>query len=222
MPAACYSFTRMSKQAGFTLTELLIVIAVVALLAALAAPLFSNFVRNERIVAEANDLVASFHLARTEALKRNRRVTICKSSNADATTPACDGNARWEDGYIIFTDGNPTTSTAANAVFEPAPPDDEVLIKGQPRLAGQLTLRPRPADPTITSYVSYVPRGLAREVVADGADAQSGVLRLCDDRGLASVRVIELSPTGRVRVLSGDDRDPERAKRAQDLAEACP
>lgn len=204
----------MNKHAGFTLTELMITLAVLGVLAALAAPSFSNFLKNERIVAEANDLVGSFYLARTEALKRNRRVTICKSSNPEAAAPACDATASWEDGYIIFTDGDPNASIAANAAFEPAGPNNEVLVKAQLPLGGRLTLRPRPGDATIQTYVSYIPRGLTRRVVADGADAQSGVFRLCDDRGLTAVRAIQLTQTGRVRVYAGAD--------AQAQAGACP
>ena len=213
---AAIPFRDMNKQAGFTLPELMTTIVVLAVLAGIAAPSFRNFIANERMVAEVNDTIASFYLARTEALKRNRRVTICKSSNPTATTPACDASANWEDGYIIFTDGDPTASPAdaANAVFEPGGTELEVLIKAQAPLGGSLTLGPRTGDAEIQNYVSYIPRGLTRETAADGSDAQSGVFRLCDDRGITQVRTISLSQTGRVRIQSGAN--------AQTLAGSCP
>jgi len=209
----------MNKQAGFTLPELIVTIVVLAILASLAAPAFKNFIANERIVAEANELISSFYLARTEALKRNMRVTICKSSNPTAATPACDTSANWEDGYIIFADGNPNANPAivANAVFEPGAPNNEVLIKAQSALNDgnvNLTLRPRAGDTSIQNYVSYIPRGHTRLTVTDGSGAQSGVFKLCDDRGLSQVRTLTLSLTGRVRVQSGSA--------AQTSAGSCP
>ena len=64
-----------------------------------------------------------------------------------------------------------------------------------------LLLRPRAAstDPNIQLYVSYTPRGTAR--VVGGGASQTGVFRLCDDRGIDDARAIELSATGRIQVF---------------------
>jgi type IV fimbrial biogenesis protein FimT len=189
----------MKKQIGVTLTELLITVSVIGIMAALAAPAFTDFIRNERIVAEANEMVAAFYLARTEAIKRNSRVTVCKSSNPDAADPTCNTSATpgWETGWIIFADGTP--AGGANGTRQSA----ELLIKAQGALNG-LVLRPRDSgtDPNIQLYVSYTPRGTAR-IVGGGAN-QTGVFRLCDDRGIDDARAIELSATGRVQVLGPD------------------
>jgi type IV fimbrial biogenesis protein FimT len=209
----------MSKQNGFTLTELIITVVIAGILASIAVPSFQDFIKNERIVAEANNFVASFYLARTESIKRNRRVTICRSANPEAAVPACSAGG-WEAGYIVFTDGNPNpagggAAIPADGVFQPAAPNSEVLIKAELPITGNLTLRAHPDDVAlIGSYVSYNPRGLVRQTTADGSAAQSGLFRLCDDRELESVRVLALSQTGRVRVLAGAG--------AADRAEACP
>ncbi|MGK0172810.1 MAG: type IV fimbrial biogenesis protein FimT, partial [Gammaproteobacteria bacterium] len=138
----------MKKQTGLTLIELLVTVAVAAILAALAVPSFNDFIKNERIVAEANDIVAALYLARTEALKRNRRVTVCPSADADAAAPSCtiDSAGNWSSGYIIFTDGNREAGTDANGVFEPAAPSNEVLIKAKGQIVGNLRLDATAAD----------------------------------------------------------------------------
>ena len=106
------SLHAMKTTAGFTVTELMITLAVIAVMTGLAAPAFTDFVKNERLVDEANSFILAFILARTESIKRNRRVTLCKSANPDAVTPACTtaGDSNWEDGYIMFNDGNPNAA----------------------------------------------------------------------------------------------------------------
>ena len=64
------------KQHGFTLAEVLVVVAVVALLAAIAAPNLSDMVRKQRLKTASFDVFSSLNLARSEAIKRNRQVTM--------------------------------------------------------------------------------------------------------------------------------------------------
>jgi len=121
-----------SEQAGFTLMELLIGIAVLAILTTLALPAFTQFIANNRLASEANEMVASFQFARSEAIKRGVQVQVCPS--ADGTS--CGGSG-WSNGWIAFADpdntGQPTsdddllrvwTSPGADFQFTPAAPAD--------------------------------------------------------------------------------------------------
>jgi type IV fimbrial biogenesis protein FimT len=57
-------------------------VAVLAIALGAGVPSMSAFIKNSRLAAHTNDLLTSLHLARTEAGKRNARVTLCKSANA--------------------------------------------------------------------------------------------------------------------------------------------
>lgn len=94
------TFRRLSKrrntgQRAFTLIEVLIVIAIVAILASLAAPSFSDLIKSQKVKSTASDLNAALALARSEAVKRNRDVTM---------SPATAGN--WQDGWQIADPDN--------------------------------------------------------------------------------------------------------------------
>ena len=82
--------TRFARAAGFTLAEILIVVAIMGILAAIAAPSMADMVRSQRLRTAAFDVFAALTLARSEAIKRNNAVTI---------TPA--GGTNWALGWVI-------------------------------------------------------------------------------------------------------------------------
>ncbi|MGH8562936.1 MAG: GspH/FimT family pseudopilin [Gammaproteobacteria bacterium] len=166
---------------GFTLIELMVAVAVLAIALGAGVPSMSEFIKNSRLAAHTNDLLASLHLARTEAGKRNARVTLCKS--ADATTCTTAAGTGWEIGWVVFADAAPFgTREGADPVLD-----------SHGVAATNVSITPRAAD-TIGDFVSYTSRGAIRD--AAGA-AQNGVFRVCDERGLGHARGLVLSPTGR-------------------------
>jgi type IV fimbrial biogenesis protein FimT len=66
----------MKKKQGFTLIELLVVVAIVGLLASVAIPSFSQQMKKNRLVSNANQLQSIFKFARSEAAKRDRIITL--------------------------------------------------------------------------------------------------------------------------------------------------
>lgn len=78
------------KQQGFTLIEVMVVVAVIATLAAIAAPSFAPLMERWRVRGAAEDLQASIHYARSEAIKRGGNVTI----------GAADGSS-WANGWAV-------------------------------------------------------------------------------------------------------------------------
>lgn len=86
---------------GFTLTELMITLAIAATLMAIALPSFREFVVEQRIKSAAFDIMSTLSLARSEALKRNADVTI---------TQAAGG---WQNGWTVAAGGTPLSQQAA-------------------------------------------------------------------------------------------------------------
>lgn len=90
----------LKQQAGFTLVELIVTIAVLAILLAVAVPSFISSLETNRISSFLQEASGAVRYTRSEAIKRNGVVTICASS--DQAT--CTGT--WNQGWIIFDDAN--------------------------------------------------------------------------------------------------------------------
>jgi len=167
---------------GFSLIESMVVIGVIAILATLATPLFSDLIRNNRMRAQVGDLMGHLAQARTEALRAGARVTLCPGSAS-----GCSGST-WENGWIGFIDGN------SNATLD----SGETTILAASALAGGNTLR----SSTFATYVAFRHDGAS--VTTAGA-GQSGVFALCDSRGFGGkARAVVISATGRTKVMEAN------------------
>lgn len=102
-----------SNHPGFSLIELMVTIAVAAVLLAVAAPSFNDATLSGKLTSYANNLVASAALARAESIKRNATVTLCVSSNGSS----CASSGSWEDGWIVvLSDGTTIIQAQPTAV----------------------------------------------------------------------------------------------------------
>ena len=164
----------MKKTPGFTLLELMVTLAVIAIAFAIGVPSMNTFIQNDRLVTQINTLVGHLAYARSEAVKRNQQVAVCVSS--DAAT--CTGGTNWENGWIVYIDAN------GNDSFEAG----EEVLRAQQLLEGSNTLRPT----TIGTQVTYDYRGFVD-------NTSVGSFSLCDSRGDAYGKAISISTTGRVR-----------------------
>ncbi len=80
---------------GFSLIELVVTIAVLAILVTLATPSFTSLLNASRLTSQANELVASLQLARSEAVRRNSRVTLCRTTNGTSCAGVAGTWGRW-------------------------------------------------------------------------------------------------------------------------------
>lgn len=92
------------RHGGFTLIELVIVMAIMAILASLAGPAFRGFTDRMRVSTVSDELMASIQLMRAEAIQRNGLVRMIKITGADC--PAMLGAQFWNCGWRVFADVN--------------------------------------------------------------------------------------------------------------------
>jgi len=172
---------RRSRQQGFSLVEALVTLALVATTLQLAAPAIGDLLQNAALNGASQDLLMDLHLARSEALKRNRRVAICKSFDG----ALCTTSGGWDQGWIVFHDENNSGTLDAG---------EEVIARHE---ALRPTLRGRGNQP-VAHYVSYSPIGTTRFT---GGGFQAGTITVCRRSASATeAREVIVNAVGRPRV----------------------
>jgi type IV fimbrial biogenesis protein FimT len=171
------------KRRGFTLVELLVVLAVGSILLAIAVPGYGFLVSTSRLAAVTNDLVSNLQLARSEAVKRGMRVTVCKTGNAMAVPPACDATAGWHQGWLVFVDDGAQGVIDAN----------DSLLRVHERAHADVLIT---ANSHISRFISYLPDGRSRGMTGLG----NGTFEVCVS---GSRRDIIINNAGRPRLESG-------------------
>ena len=101
------------RAAGFTLIELMVTVAIGAVLMMVAAPSFIGFQRNSEMTSLTNALLAAANTARAEAMKTGMNALVVPSGN---------GND-WSAGWVVFVDKNRDNAYSASA-------DTTVLVQG--------------------------------------------------------------------------------------------
>ncbi|PIE83644.1 MAG: pilus assembly protein [Candidatus Contendobacter odensis] len=175
---------RMNKVTGFTLIELMITLAIAAIILGFGVPSFQRIINNNQLTSAANALVASVNLARSEAVKRGQRMTICKSSDG----ASCTNSGGYQQGWIVFTDTN------ANAAVDAG----EQVLKVTEAFPASLTFA---GAGNVNNYISYDSSGILSRI---GAGAPNGSLTLCKQNYRDSARRIFISLIGRIRIQRFD------------------
>ena len=162
------------KHGGYSLYDLIITSAVASVLGVSAVGM-TGLVQDTRMTAAVNQLMGHLSLARSEAIKRNAMVALCKSKNG----ASCSDESAWQEGWIVFADNN------ANHVVDAG----ETIIHAQQALEGNMTLRY--GETGSYSYVRYNPSGEAWP---------GATFSFCDGRGANNAKAVIVYWTGRPRV----------------------
>ncbi len=180
-----HSVSDIAKISGFSIIELLVSLAIFSILVGLATPSFITMIQDNRLTLQVNEFMSSLHLARSEAIKRGVRITLCKSNNgAD-----CTHSGYWSQGWITFIESD--TENATREAGEP-------ILRIHESLAGGNILQDSNND--IDDYISYVANGFSRTT---GGAVQIGILTLCDTRkDNDKARAIRINATGTPQLSS--------------------
>lgn len=184
----------MKKNSGFTLLELLITLAIVAILLIVGVPSLRSMMQGNQLVSSTNELLSALHVARSEAIKSNGRVTICESSNGTD----CATTGDWKNGWIVFIDADGQLDNTSNACTATG---TDCLLRVHDGFTDNL-LSVSGVDnggAPITSF-TFTSRGLPK---ANNGSAQFGTYSICsfdDSDNVINSRAVVLSLSGRVRV----------------------
>ncbi|MGO4221038.1 GspH/FimT family pseudopilin [Lysobacter sp. TAF61] len=174
-------YSARNQERGFTLVELAITLAVLAVLMSVAIPGFRLVQNSSRLSAAANELVGSLQSARMEAIRRNGRVVIC--SSADGATCSGVGTSQ---GWVVFADADADSSVDSG--------EEIILATAVPT---PLTIK---ASSAVTEgIVMFRSDGMARN---KGGQLLTGQIRICMAATVPAdnVRNVAIGAGGRVRV----------------------
>ena len=178
-------------QNGFTLYELLITMLIVGVVLSFGIPNLSEFTANSRLSSTANDLHASFQLARSAAARSKTNITICASANALTAGANCGGT--WDQGYIVFVDDDGDLLRAGAT---------ETVLRAHGEIATDVVM----SIANDATYFSYASTGLGRGDV--GGNLAMTQVVMCDDRGNivgaggnSAARLFVATPLGRATIL---------------------
>ncbi len=166
---------------GVTLIELLVALSVLSILLAVGVPSFSQFTTNTRLNSYTNTLFSHLSLARSEAIKRNTRVAICKSLDGSA----CASSGDWSQGWAVFVDLDNNASIGSG----------EQVIATASALPTGFSFS---GNGNVSNYISYDGQGIPK---LTSGGFQSGTITLCPATPAAagSGRNVILSSSGRAR-----------------------
>lgn len=158
---------------GFSLIELMVAVAIAAILLGIAVPSFNNMLADNRLATQTNDVIGAVLFARSEAIRRNQTITFCRTDSAAANT--CAAGANWTDWIVT---NNPAAGVATTT-----------LRRGSFARSGEAM---RISSTLAASRLAFQPTGLAN--VAGGANT----IRVCTTSSTTdNVRQIEIGLSGR-------------------------
>lgn len=165
---------------GFTIIELMVTVVILSVITAFAVPAMRDFIQRGQATAVTSELLTALSMARSEALRSVKRVSLCASS--DGATCTNDGFA---NGFIVFIDQSTPRDVNAGDVI--------IQVFGKP--AGDLVFD------TEVLAVSYMPSGM-RELQSEGAPSGT-CFELIVSGNERSRSHVNISVSGAVRTGKG-------------------
>lgn len=171
---------------GFTLLELLLVLAVLAGILTVGVPSLRVLVQNNQLSAESGRFLAAINLARSEAVARGQPVSICPSPMASTGEAGCSGT--FEGGWLVFANRDRDKFVD---------PGDEV-IRVFDAVPSGFRMTNRAGTRTAINMINYLP---------DGSSSGNRTVKFCPPAPVVAQAVsIVINIVGRARLLRGRDQ----------------
>ncbi len=186
----------MKKYNGFTLIELLITLVIVSILLTVGVPAMKTYMQSGQLIASTNELLSAFHLARSESVKSNARVTICTSTNGTS----CSDSESWREGWIVFIDRNGDAAGTGTACTAAGAAGGDCLLRVHDGFTDTLlSVSGEDSNTDAITEFTFSARGLPTV----GGISRAGTFLICSfdssDNVIGS-RAVVLSLSGRVRI----------------------
>lgn len=172
---------------GLTLIELMVMLMVIAITLSLSAPSMQDLLQGNRLRSESIRFLQAIHLARSEAVMRNRPVSICPSVMATSGKAQCSG--AYVDGWIVFANIDKDKVVDAGTdevlqVFEGLPPGYRLTNRSGTRAA--------------FTIINFLPSGFSHS---------NRTLLFCppSDADVQSLSIV-INIVGRARLIKGNGK----------------
>ncbi len=176
---------------GFTLIELMIILAILGIVTTIGVPGFSQVINNNRMTTSVNKLVTAINLARSEAIKQGLQVTIRRKGTT---------SQQWKDGWDIFIDQDKDGVFDDNGDTSLCEATEDCLIKTYSGLPNGFTLTV--GNTTYKDTIIFKATGMSKAIVGD-------TFRLCDRSQDTTIsRSLIINAIGQTRVSIGTTACP--------------
>lgn len=201
-PSLYLGHQRQAHQKGFTLIELMVVVAIIGILVTLAIPSFVGLIAKASVSKAVNNFISDTRYARGEAMRRGKSVSICRSNDPTANPPVCGAGQGlavlgWASGWVVFSDEN------SNGAFNAAGGD--TVLRVQEPFAGIGDFYAVGASPSTSAVAT------GNQIIYDGtgrAIGQQGRWLVHAGGGLIGdafyARTLCMNSVGRVRLITGE------------------